>query len=123
MLEKSDQICGRTAGFFTKTMLQAHSAFSIQRFLIEKNISILQHPPYSPDLAPRDFFLFPKIKSLLKGTHFQTVDDVKMKTAELLKGLTESDWQHYIVFKNGSDVCNSVLMLREGTLKVTIIKL
>ncbi|KAF0708722.1 hypothetical protein FWK35_00025002 [Aphis craccivora] len=27
------------------------------------------------------------------------------------------------VFKNGSDVCNSVLMLREGTLKVIIIKL
>lgn len=55
---------------------------------------ILQHPPYSPDLAPCDFFLFPKIKSSLKGTHFQTVDDVKMKTAELLKGLTENDWQH-----------------------------
>ncbi|KAL4092164.1 hypothetical protein QTP88_026717 [Uroleucon formosanum] len=72
----------------------AHSAFSIQRFLIEKKISVLQHPPYSPDLAPCDFFLFPKIKSFLKGTHFQTVDDVKMKTAELLKELNESDWQH-----------------------------
>ncbi|XP_029341252.1 uncharacterized protein LOC115033209 [Acyrthosiphon pisum] len=62
----------------------AHSAFSIQRYLTEKKISVLQHPPYSPDLAPCDFFLFPKIKSLLKGTHFQTVDDVKMKTADLL---------------------------------------
>ncbi|KAL4132596.1 hypothetical protein QTP88_009720 [Uroleucon formosanum] len=72
----------------------AYSAFSIQRFLTEKNISILQHPPYSPDLAPCNFFLFPKIKSLLKGIHFQTVDDVKMKTAELLKGLTKSDWQY-----------------------------
>ncbi|KAL4153743.1 hypothetical protein QTP88_001576 [Uroleucon formosanum] len=70
----------------------AHSAFSIQRFLTEKKISVLQHPPYSPDIAPCDFFLFPKIKSFLKGTHFQTVDDVKMKTAELLKGLNESDW-------------------------------
>jgi len=30
----------------------------------------------------------------VKGTHFQTVDDVKIKTAELLKRLTESDWQH-----------------------------
>jgi histone-lysine N-methyltransferase SETMAR len=72
-----------------------HSAFSIHRFLTEKNISILQHPPYSPDLAPCDFFLFPKIKSLLKGTHFQTVDDVKIKTAELLKGLTERNRQHF----------------------------
>jgi transposase len=62
--------------------------------LTEKKISILQHPLYSPDLAPCDFFLFLKIKSSLKGTHFQTVDDVKMKTAELLKGLTENNWQH-----------------------------
>ncbi|KAL4112100.1 hypothetical protein QTP88_015948 [Uroleucon formosanum] len=72
----------------------AHSAFSIQRFLTEKKISVLQHPPYSPDLAPCDFFLFPKIKCFLKGTHFQTVDDVKMKTEKLLKGLNESDRQH-----------------------------
>jgi hypothetical protein len=28
---------------------------------------VLEHPPYSPDLAPCDFFLFPKIKSALKG--------------------------------------------------------
>jgi len=35
-----------------------------------------------------------KFKSSLKGTHFQTVDDVKMKTEELLKGLTENDWEH-----------------------------
>ncbi|VVC27038.1 Transposase, type 1 [Cinara cedri] len=67
----------------------AHRVFSIQRFLTEKNISILQHPPYSPDLASCDFFFFPKIKNVLKGTHFQRVDDIKMKTAELLKGLTE----------------------------------
>ena len=69
----------------------AHSAFSIQRFLTEKKkISVLQHPPYSPDLAPCDFFLFPSDFF----SHFQTVDDVKMKTAELLKGLNESNWQH-----------------------------
>ena len=68
----------------------AHSAFSIQSFLTEKKMSVLQHPPYSPDLAPCDF-LFPSYFF----SHFQTVDDVKMKTAELLKGLNESNWQHY----------------------------
>jgi hypothetical protein len=31
------------------------------------------HPPYSPDLAPADFFLFPKLKTTLKGRHFQTI--------------------------------------------------
>jgi len=73
----------------------AHSAFSTQSFLTEKKkTTTLQHSSYSPDLAPRDFYLFPKIKCSLKGTHYQTVDDVKTKTAELLKGLAENDWQH-----------------------------
>ena len=31
------------------------------------------HPPYSPDLAPADFFLFPKLKTTLKGCCFQTI--------------------------------------------------
>ena len=90
MSERSDQIYGKMAGFFTKDNAPAHSAFSIQRFLTEKKMSVLQHPPYSPDLAPCDFFLFPSYFF----SYFQTVDDVKMKTAELLKGLNESDWQH-----------------------------
>jgi len=87
VLGRSDQICGRVAVYF-------HSVFSIQRFLTEKKITILQHLPFSSDLAPCKFYLFPKIKSSLEGTYYQKANDVKMKTAELLKGLTESDWQH-----------------------------
>ena len=37
----------------------AHNALSIRQFLAEKNIAILEQPPYSPDLAPCDSFLFP----------------------------------------------------------------
>jgi transposase len=40
----------------------AHTALSIRKFLVKKNISTLPHPPYSPDLAPCDFYLFPKLK-------------------------------------------------------------
>lgn len=39
----------------------------------------LQHPPYSPDLAPSDFYLFGKLKDKLRGTHF--TDDDELKTA------------------------------------------
>lgn len=71
----------------------AHNALSVKQFLASKNITVLEHPPYSPDLAPCDFFLFPKIKSALKGTHFSMVEEVQAKTAELLRSLTESDMQ------------------------------
>jgi len=79
----------------------AHNALSVKQFLANKNITVLEHPPYSPDSAPCDFYLFPKIKSVLKGTQFVSVENVKAKTAEILNSLTERDlrncfehWQH-----------------------------
>ena len=45
----------------------AHTALSVKQFLVSKEITTLHHPPYSPDLAPCDFFLFSKLKEILKG--------------------------------------------------------
>jgi hypothetical protein len=81
---------------------------SPQRFVCEAVsahhiITVLEHPPYSPDLAPCDFYLFPQIRSLLKGTHFLLVEDVKAKTTEILNSLSQRDlqncverWQHHM---------------------------
>jgi histone-lysine N-methyltransferase SETMAR len=78
----------------------AHNALSVKQFLANKNITVMEHPPSSPDLAPCGSYLFPKIKSVLEGTHFLSVD-VKVKTTEILNSLTENDmqncfesWQH-----------------------------
>ena len=79
----------------------AHNTLSVKQFLVNKNITVLEHPPCSPDLAACDFFLFPKINSVLKGTHFVSVENAKEKMAEILNSLTEHDlrncfehWQH-----------------------------
>jgi transposase len=79
----------------------ANNALSVEQFLANKNITVLEHPPYSPELAPCDFYLFAKIKSVLKGIHFLSVENVKAKTAEILNILREHDlrncfesWQH-----------------------------
>jgi len=37
----------------------AHKALSVKQFLTKNSMTQLLHPPYSPDLAPCDFFLFP----------------------------------------------------------------
>jgi hypothetical protein len=42
-----------------------------------KSISAMDHPPYSPDLAPADVWLFPELKSVLKGKRFSDVEDIK----------------------------------------------
>jgi histone-lysine N-methyltransferase SETMAR len=63
----------------------AHTALSVQQFLAKSNMVLLPHPPYSPDLAPCDFFLFPRMKKTLKGKRFSDVDEVKENTLTALK--------------------------------------
>jgi len=44
----------------------AHSSFLVRNFLAKNKMTVEPQPPYSPDVAPADFFLFPKLKSTLK---------------------------------------------------------
>jgi hypothetical protein len=41
------------------------------------DVSILPHPPYSPDLALCDFHLFPKMKEDLSGHQYASNEAVK----------------------------------------------
>jgi len=91
----------RNGWFLHQDNAPAHNAMSVKQFLANKNITVLEHPPYSPDLAPCNFCLFPKIKSVPRGTHFVSVENVKAKMMEILNRLTEHDlrncfehWQH-----------------------------
>ena len=52
----------------------AHASLLIRSYLAKHQTSVVPHPPYSPDLAPADFFLFPKLKPTLKGRRFQTIE-------------------------------------------------
>lgn len=45
-------------------------------------MTVIPQPPYSPDLAPADFFLFPKMKRLMKGKRFDNVEAITKKIAE-----------------------------------------
>ena len=70
----------------------AHTARATTTFLEEKNVQLVAHPPYSPDLAPNDFFLFPKVKRQLKGKKFQTPEDARRFFDAIVSGLPESTW-------------------------------
>ncbi|GFT98876.1 histone-lysine N-methyltransferase SETMAR [Trichonephila clavipes] len=47
---------------------------------------MVSHPPYSPDLAPSDFHLFPELKKNLGGTQFQTDEEVQNAVVNFLHG-------------------------------------
>jgi len=63
-----------------------------KEFLATKPITVLKHPAYSPGLVPSDFFLFPKIKEILKGRHF---DDIMSNTTAALNAIPQNQFQIY----------------------------
>ena len=54
----------------------AHSSAIATAKLVELRYELLPHPPYSPDLAPCDFFLFPNMKKWLGGKRFTSNEEV-----------------------------------------------
>jgi transposase len=53
-----------------------HTTLSVREFLAKHSIPVVPHPPYSPDLAPCDFFFFSRLKSTLKGKRFQDIAEI-----------------------------------------------
>jgi len=66
----------------------------VREFLATKQITVLEHPASSPDLAPSDFFLFPKIREILKGRHFDYIDDIRSNTMVALKAIPQNQFQN-----------------------------
>jgi ATP-dependent RNA helicase DDX56/DBP9 len=58
--------------------------------LAKNNIPIVPHPPYSPDLAPSDFWLFPMQKMGLRGRRFATVEDIKEYADAIMRAITKA---------------------------------
>ena len=52
------------------------------------DIKTVPHPPYSPDLAPRDFWLFPK----LTGCRYETIKEMEEAVTKVIDTLTQDDF-------------------------------
>lgn len=70
-----------------------HTAISVMEFLASKNIPVAPQPPYSPDLSPCDFFLFPRLKNHLRGTHFGTLENIQSAVTDQLKIIPVAEFQ------------------------------
>ena len=65
-----------------------------EEFLATKHITVSEYPAYSPDLAPTDFFLFPKINEILKGRPFDDIDDIGSNTTVAVKAIPQHQFQN-----------------------------
>jgi transposase len=67
----------------------AYSSGFVSEFLAKRRIPVLYHPPNSHDLAPADFYLFPKLKIAMKGTRFEGVPLIQETLTRELKVIWE----------------------------------
>ncbi|GFX01838.1 hypothetical protein TNCV_370271 [Trichonephila clavipes] len=60
--QNSSRISDRKQLVFVPRQSPSHTFLVVRRFLAKNNVCVLNPPPYSPDLAPCDYSLFPKLK-------------------------------------------------------------
>lgn len=71
----------------------AHRSVLVQSELAKQSITVLPHPPYSPDLAPCDFFIFSRMKNQLRGRRFCSAEEVKTAATQALRSIPENAFQ------------------------------
>jgi len=69
--------------------------------LTKHRIATLPQPPYSPDLSPADFFLFPRIKATLKVIRFENIITIQIAATKALNEVPIDAFQNaYRAWKN-----------------------
>ncbi|CAH2001383.1 unnamed protein product [Acanthoscelides obtectus] len=70
----------------------SHTAQKTRQYLTKENVELLDHPPYSPDLSPNDFFTFQKIKNRLRGQRFQSPEEAVDAFKNAVLDLPGNEW-------------------------------
>jgi len=69
-------------------------------------MTTVAHRAYSPDLAPCDFYVFPKMKFLLKGQRFVSIEEIQAQSQQALNTLTPADYSEcFQKWQNRWDRC------------------
>jgi len=70
----------------------SHNATIIKQLLAQQNVTVLHHPPYLTDLAPADYFLFPKVKSHLKRCLFDSISDIQKAVTSTINTIAKDNF-------------------------------
>ena len=70
-----------------------HKTKLVKSVLESMKVTELEHPPYSPDLAPCDFWLFARLKKDLAGKHFKNRIDLGNAVWRSLKSIPQEDYK------------------------------
>ena len=71
----------------------AHKSATVQEYLKESVLDVLDHPPYNPDLSPCDFWLFPRLKEMLAGHRFESRCGIGSAVYKSLQQIPKEDYR------------------------------
>jgi histone-lysine N-methyltransferase SETMAR len=90
---KHPELCRRKNWLLLRDNAPAHHFVLVQEELEKQQITVLPHPPCSPELAPFDFFFFPRLKEKLRECLFQSTEIITA-TRETIQDLPVDIFQH-----------------------------
>ena len=70
----------------------SHKCEIIRSFLASEKVKVLNQPPYSPDLSPCDFFLFPRLKKMLSGNKYASRSSLGSAIYQWLQQIPKEDY-------------------------------
>ena len=76
---------------FHQNNAPVHNSILVTDYLTKMGIKTVTQPPYSPDLAPGDFWLFPKLKEKLRGCRYETIE-MKEAVSKINDTLTQENF-------------------------------
>lgn len=90
--EKRPELANRKGIVFHHDNARPHTSLVTRGKLLELNWEVMSHPPYSPDLAPSDYYLFRSLQNFLNGKTFTNDDDLK---SHLVQFFVDKDQKFY----------------------------
>ena len=73
---------------FQQDNAPVHNSILVTDYFTKMGIKTVRHPPYSPDIAPCDFWLFSK----LRGCYYETTEEMKEAVKKVIDTLTQEDF-------------------------------
>lgn len=92
MCKKKPDLWGDNSRFLHHDNAPSHTALILREFFDKKSTNIIPHPPYSPDLALCDFWLFSKLKLPFRKNRFKSIKDIKRESLRALKAIPKIDF-------------------------------
>lgn len=71
----------------------SHKSAYTQAMMDKLNMKTVDHPPYSPDLAPNDFYLFPTLKAELRGRRMGSIEEIQNTVCSVFKSIPKDSFR------------------------------